>query len=120
VEEDAGEDVLRGVVGDGLVEILGVGGWEGVEGDVLEAEVEDGRVEEDEGHVAGRFGGHWAHRVLDGMEVEAALFELEEVGGRFDIGEAKAYECVTGEFGAELGEVEGTENWRFRFFCTGR
>ena len=57
VEEDAGEDVLRGIVGDGLVEVLGVGGWERVEGDVLEARVEDGGVEEDEGHVAGGFGG---------------------------------------------------------------
>ena len=57
VEEDAGKDVLRGVVGDGLVEVVGVGGWEVVEGDVFEAGVEDGGVEEDEGHVAGGFGG---------------------------------------------------------------
>ena len=39
VEEDAGEDVLRGIVGDGLVEVLDIGGWEVVEGDVFQPRI---------------------------------------------------------------------------------
>ena len=55
VEEDAGENVLRGVVGDGLVEVFGVGRWEVVEKEMGGSAVQDKSVQEHQGEVSGGF-----------------------------------------------------------------
>ena len=56
VEQDAGEDVFGGVDGHGGFEEALVAFERVVDGDVLEARVEDGGVEEDEAEMAGGFG----------------------------------------------------------------
>ena len=111
MEEDAGEDVLWGVVGDGLVQVFAVGGWECVESDVFEAGVEDGGVEEDESHVSGGFGGD-----VVGVDVGTCGEVVDGVDGVVD---AEAHEGVAGEFGAEFGEIEGAEDGGFGFFGAG-
>jgi len=127
VEEDAGEDVLRGVVGDGLVQVFAIRGWKGVEGDVFEAEVrKDGCVEEDEGHVAGGFGGNvstvginvsWV--VKNRRTVHTGL-GAEVIECMANVFHAKAKEGFANEFGAEFGEIEGSEDRGLCFFCTRR
>ena len=111
VKQDAGEDVLGGVVGDRLVEILRVGGWELVESDVLEARVEHCRVEEYKSHVAGGFGGDVAR-----VDVGAGGKIVDGVDGVVD---AEAHEGFTGELGTEFGEIEGAENGRLGVLSAG-
>ncbi len=112
VEEDAGEDVFRSVDGHGGFEEARVAFQGVVDGDVFEAGVEDGGVEEDEAEVAGGFGGD-----LVGVDGGAAGHEVD---GCDDVVDAEAKEGFADEFGAEFGEVEGAEDGGFGLFSAGR
>jgi len=109
VGEDAGEDVFGGVDGHGGLEEAGVA-FEGVvDGDVFEAGVERGGVEEDEAEMAAGLGAD-----LVGVACGAAPHEVD---GCDDVVDAEAEKGFAGEFGAEFGEVEGVSS-RNGILCT--
>jgi len=84
VGEDAGEDVFGGVDGHGGLEEAGVAFQGVVDGDVFEARVERGGVEEDQAEVARGLGGD-----LVGVACGAVLHEVD---GGDDVVDAEANE----------------------------
>ena len=94
VEEDAGEDVFRGVDGhrdfeEACVALEGV-----VDGDVFEARIEDGGVKQDEAEVAAGLCGD-----LVGIDGGAARHEVD---GGDDVVDAQAEEGFADEFSTKL------------------
>ena len=79
-----------------------------VDGDVFDARVKDGGVEEDEAEVTGGFCGD-----LVGVDGGA---DGHEVDGRDDIVDPEAKEGFADEFGAKFGEVKGAEDGGFGLF----
>ena len=80
-----------------------------VDGDVFEAGVERGGVEEDEAEMAAGLGGD-----LVGVACGTTLHEIHRCD---DVIDAEAEESSAGEFGAEFGEVEGVSS-RNGILCT--
>ncbi len=112
VEEDAGEDVFGGVDGHGGLEEARVA-FEGVvDGDVFEAGVERGGVEEDQAEVTACLGGD--------LICVAGGAALHEVDSGDDVVDAEAEERFAHKFGAEFGEVEGAKDGGFGLFVARR
>jgi hypothetical protein len=108
MEEDTGEDVFGGVDGHGGFEEAPVAFQGVVDGDVFEARVEHGGVEEHEAEMARGLGGD-----LVGVAGGAALHEVDSCD---DVVDAEAEEGFAYEFSAEFGEVEGAEDGGFGLF----
>ena len=108
MEKDAGEDVFGGVDGHGGLEEALIAFKSVVDGDVLDAGVECGRVEQDEAEMTAGLRGD-----LVGIDRGAVGGEVD---GGDDVVDAEAEEGPAYEFGAELGEIEGTEDGGFGLF----
>ena len=92
VADDPGEDVFGGSDGHGGFDEASVAFEDVVDGDVLEAWVEDCGVEEDEAEVSGGLGGD-----LIGVAGRAALHEIDSGD---DVVDAHAEEGFADKFGA--------------------
>ena len=104
VDEDARENVLRGVVGDGLVEVFGVGGGV-VHKEKLDPRIEDGGVECDQFQMLLHFGRSCIHDQFH--LVVSCVWARSEVIDRMDnIVNAETHEGVPSEFGTKFREIE--------------
>jgi hypothetical protein len=112
VEQDAGQNVFRGVDGHGGVEKARIA-FEGVvDGDVFEARVKHCGVEQHETEVAAGLGGD-----LVGVDGGAAGGEVDSC---YHVIDAEAEEGFAHEFGTEFSEVEGAEDRGFCLFVARR
>ena len=93
VEKDAGDDVLGGSDRQWGVDQAAVAGEDVVDGDVLEARVENSGVEKDEAHVSAAGGGD-----LGRVDIRAAG---EVIGDACDVVDAHAYEGAADQVGAK-------------------